>query len=101
MQSLDHAPLLACLISPLIPSDGLAAGRPISPTESRQVVDDTEDFTQLDDPEFLAERRRVNAMVERTPPDEQSPELIERYRGLNDEFMWLAWAAWALASKGL
>jgi hypothetical protein len=64
-------------------------------------MDDTEDFTRLDDPEFLAERRRVNAMVERTPPDEQSPELIARYRGLNDEFLRRASAAWALASKGM
>ena len=32
-------------------------------------MDDVEDFTQLDDPAFLAERRRVRALVERTPTD--------------------------------
>jgi hypothetical protein len=61
-------------------------------------MDDAEDFTKLDDPAFLAERRRVRALVERTPTDEQSSELTERYRRLDDEFLRRASAAWAHAS---
>jgi hypothetical protein len=61
-------------------------------------MDEPRDITELDDPEFLAERRRVHAMVERTPLDEQSPELIVRYQHLNDEFDRRARAAWASAS---
>jgi hypothetical protein len=60
--------------------------------------DDSPDLTTMDDPEFLAERRRVCALVERTPPDEQSPELIARYQRFNDEFIRRASAAWARAS---
>jgi hypothetical protein len=60
-------------------------------------MDDAEDFTQLDDPAFLAERRRVRSLIEGTPADEQSPELVERYRRLDDEFLRRASAAWAQA----
>ena len=60
--------------------------------------DESPDLTTMDDPEFLAERRRVRAMVERTPPDERSPELIARYQRLNDEFIRRASAAWSRAS---
>ena len=60
-------------------------------------MDDAEDFTQLDDPAFLAERRRVRGLIEGTPGDEQSPELAERYRRLDDEFLRRASAAWAQA----
>jgi len=41
-----------------------------------------DEFTEMDDPEFLAERRRVRDQVERTPTDEQSPELLRRVPGL-------------------
>jgi len=61
-------------------------------------MDDAEDFTRLDDPAFLAERRRVRGLIERTPADEQSPELTGRYQRLNDEFLRRASAAWAQAS---
>jgi hypothetical protein len=60
--------------------------------------DDSPDLTTMDDPAFLAERRRVRTLVERTPTDEQSPELTARYQRLNDEFDRRARAAWARAS---
>jgi hypothetical protein len=49
----------------------------------------TDDFTQLDDPAFLAERARVR---------EELQELTERFRRLNEEFDRRARAAWAPAS---
>ena len=57
--------------------------------------DESPDLTTMDDHEFLAERRRVRALVERTPPDEQSPQLTAYYQRLNDEFIRRASAAWA------
>jgi hypothetical protein len=60
--------------------------------------DESPDLTTMDDPEFLAERRRIRIMVERTPPHERSPELTARYQRLNDEFDRRARAAWARAS---
>lgn len=59
--------------------------------------DESPDLTTMDDPEFLAERRRVRALVERTSPDEQSPQLTAYYQRLNDEFIRRASAAWAKA----
>jgi hypothetical protein len=54
-----------------------------------------DEFTEMDDPEFLAERRRVRDQVERTPTDEQSPELLRRYQDLDDEFIRRARLAWS------
>jgi hypothetical protein len=62
-------------------------------------MDDAEDFTQLDDPAFLAERRRVRGLIEGAPADEQSPELTDRYRRLDDEFLRRAAAAWRRPAK--
>jgi hypothetical protein len=56
-----------------------------------------EDFTQLDDPEFLAERRRVREELEHTPEHEVSPGLAARYQQLDDEFLRRAAIAWAQA----
>jgi hypothetical protein len=53
-----------------------------------------EDFSQLDDPEFLAERSRVRAELEHTPENAGSPDLTDRYQRLNDEFLRRASAAW-------
>jgi hypothetical protein len=53
-----------------------------------------EDFSQLDDPEFLAERSRVRAELEHMPENAGSPELTDRYHKLNDEFLRRASAAW-------
>lgn len=55
-------------------------------------------FTDLDDPEFLAERARVRDEVEQTPVPVRSAELLARYQALNDEFIRRARAAWAQAS---
>jgi len=60
-------------------------------------MDDAEDFSKLDDPEFIAERRRVRALVERTPTDEQSPELLRQYQAIDAEFLRRAGLAWAAA----
>lgn len=54
-----------------------------------------EDFSQLDDLAFLAERKRVREELERKPT--ASDELAARYQRLNDEFIRRARAAWAPA----
>jgi hypothetical protein len=48
-----------------------------------------DEFTQLDDPAFLAERTRVR---------EELADLTERYRKLNEEFDRRARAEWTPAS---
>jgi hypothetical protein len=53
-----------------------------------------EDFTQLDDAAFLAERRRVREELEHTPEHEVSTSLTDRYAMLNDEFLRRARLAW-------
>jgi hypothetical protein len=55
-------------------------------------MDDDEDPTRLDDPEFLAERRRVREELEHQP--EASAELSVRYEVLDEEFLRRARAAW-------
>jgi hypothetical protein len=57
-----------------------------------------EDFTELDDQAFLAERRRVREALERTPDHEVSASLTDRYKRLNDEFLRRARLAWTHAS---
>jgi hypothetical protein len=54
------------------------------------------DFTQLDDPAFLAERKRVREELERTSA--ASEELVAHYQQLNNEFIRRARAAWSQAS---
>jgi hypothetical protein len=61
-------------------------------------MDADEDFTQLDDPAFLAERRRARDLPEGTLTDVQSSELTERRRQLDEEFSRRASAAWSHAS---
>jgi hypothetical protein len=56
-------------------------------------MSDSDDFTRLDDPAFLAERRRVREELEH----EASPELTARYQQLNDEFLRRASIAWTQA----
>lgn len=55
---------------------------------------DSEDFSQLDDPAFLAERRRVREELEHTPKNEVTPELVARYQMINEEFLHRASIAW-------
>ena len=52
----------------------------------------SDDFSQLDDPAFLAERRRVREALEHQP--EATPELTARYQRLNEEFLSRARIAW-------
>lgn len=57
------------------------------------------DFTQLADPEFLAERRRVREALERAP--EESPgraRLAARYEAMSAEFDRRATRAWTAAT---
>jgi hypothetical protein len=55
-------------------------------SESRKAMHDSdEDFTQLDDPAFLAERTRVRETIE---------SLTERYKALTAEFDRRAAAKW-------
>jgi hypothetical protein len=53
------------------------------------------EFSQLDDPAFLAERRRVREELEGVPEHEQDPEQVARFQRLDDEFIRRASAAWA------
>jgi hypothetical protein len=55
-----------------------------------------QDLAALDDPAFLAERRRVREELEGTPTDRD--ELTARYAALDAEFIRRARAAWAQAS---
>lgn len=56
------------------------------------------DFGELDDPAFLAERRRVRTLLEGTPGREITPEIAERMRMLDEEFLRRARLAWQDAS---
>ena len=53
-----------------------------------------DDFSRLDDPAFLAERRRVREALEHTPEHAASRELAARYEKLTDEFLRRASIAW-------
>lgn len=59
---------------------------------------DTADFSKLDDPAFIAERRRVRCQLEATPRDEVSPALLRRAQDFEDEFLRRARIAWSQAS---
>jgi hypothetical protein len=59
------------------------------------VIDATEpQLSELDDPAFLAERRRVRRMLEHIPEHEVTPKLSERMRELDEEFIRRARLAW-------
>jgi hypothetical protein len=51
-----------------------------------------DELATMDDPEFLAERRRVREELERAPV--ASAALTARYAALTDEFIRRARAAW-------
>jgi hypothetical protein len=59
---------------------------------------ESDEFSQLDDPEFLDERKRVREELEHTPEQDVSPELAAFYQRLNEEFLRRASAAWTQAS---
>lgn len=52
-----------------------------------------QDITRLDDPDLLAERRRVRDELEARP----TPALAERYERLDEEFIRRAGIAWSQA----
>jgi hypothetical protein len=87
-----HIPPLAMSTTP---TNG---GMPQPPPEHRdKSMTSDEDFTQLNDPEFLAMRRRVREELEHTPEHALTTELKARYEALNDEFLRRASAAWTQA----
>jgi len=54
-------------------------------------MSDSDEFTAMSDPDFLAERKRVRETLE---------ALTERYRVINIEFDRRAGAEWARVSQG-
>jgi hypothetical protein len=56
--------------------------------------DGSDDIAQLDDPAFIAERRRVLCEAEKTPEGERSPELRRLVRAVDEEFLRRAGLAW-------
>ena len=67
-------------------------GRLAAASESRKAMqhDSDEDFTQLDDPAFLAERTRVRETIE---------SLTERYKALTAEFDRRVAAKWKAEAR--
>jgi hypothetical protein len=59
---------------------------------------ENQDIATMDDPALIAERRRVREALEHTPPCEISPELRQRFRRLDDEFVRRAQATWQRVS---
>ena len=62
--------------------------------------DDSDDFTRLDDTEFIAERRRVREALEHAPGRAASPEMTARYQAMNEEFLRRARLAWTQVQPG-
>ena len=56
----------------------------------------SDDFTKMTDPDFLAERRRVREVLERTPEQEVSAALAERFEKLDEEFIRRARISWGV-----
>ena len=59
----------------------------------RDKVMTNDELATMDDPDFLAERRRVREELERVPAP--SADLTARYAALTEEFIRRASAAWA------
>jgi hypothetical protein len=57
-------------------------------------MSESDDFAKLDDPTFIALRRRVREELEHTPEHEVSPELAARFQRLDEEFLRRARIAW-------
>jgi hypothetical protein len=53
-------------------------------------MSDSDDFTKLDDPQFLAERRRVRDALDSAA----SPDLSARLEALDEEFLRRARTSW-------
>lgn len=52
------------------------------------------ELSELGDPAFLAERRRVRSLLEQVPAREAEPGLAEWMRELDEEFLRRARIAW-------
>lgn len=57
-------------------------------------MDESDDFTRLDDPAFLAERRRVREELGQAHEDHVKAELMDLFNRLNEEFLRRARVAW-------
>lgn len=57
-------------------------------------MSDSDDFTKLDDPEFLAERRRVRDALDSTQDSSARPGLAARLEAMNEEFLRRARTCW-------
>jgi hypothetical protein len=57
-------------------------------------MSESDDFTKLDDLEFLAARRRVRDALDATPPGEANPELAARFQAMDEEFCRRARISW-------
>ena len=79
------------LADPRPDGNGGGADQNVATPEDKAMTSD-EDFILLDDPEFLAERKRVREALEYAP--EASAELTGRYEKLSEEFLRRARAAW-------
>jgi hypothetical protein len=58
------------------------------------MTSDNHDFTAMNDPDFLAERRRVREALERAPEQEVGSALADRFRELTEEFLRRARISW-------
>jgi hypothetical protein len=58
------------------------------------MTSDDHDFTAMNDPDFLAERRRVREALEYAPEQEVCSALADRFWELNEEFLRRARIAW-------
>lgn len=61
-------------------------------------MNDSDEFTQLDDPAVIAERARIRELLEFQPECAADPELLDRYERITEEFDRRAKAAWAAGS---
>jgi hypothetical protein len=59
-----------------------------------------DDFTQLDDLAFIAERRRVREALENMPQHAARPEMTAHYQAMNEEFLRRARLAWTKGQPG-
>jgi hypothetical protein len=62
--------------------------------------EESEDFTAMGDPEFLAERSRVRDELENAPGQAARAELAARFQLLDDEFIRRARLAWTAKAGG-
>jgi hypothetical protein len=57
-------------------------------------MSDSDDFTKLDDPQFLSERRRVRDTLDSAQDATANPDLAARLEAMNEEFLRRARTSW-------